>query len=674
MACNVQIPVDDIAEEVKQLLNLDQYVKQDNGTANNLTLKGGVTLDSATKQDLCEALSDCFDDKHVSEFRLNGSDLEISLTDGTKKTVDLSVFNTPDKFVTDFAIDDTQSHIVLTLNSGEKHRISKEELAAFLKPELQGLDGKSAYELWLKAGNTGSEQDFLDSLKGAKGAKGDAGPQGPKGADGAVGPQGPKGADGAVGPQGPKGADGAVGPAGPQGPAGEGADLDLSNLPLTTWKDGTSVLVRQDNELKRLVPQEALFQEIGVGMAADRLSDFTGKEFDVVVTVTNSGRNTNTETDLVITKPSNTGYTLSDFRPTASGATIERVDDLNYKVKNLQSGGTGVVRFKVRLNEVGTYQFGASVNPNTLLDMQENNNTASLTLSARAATANPDDVGLDCPLITASYKGETVPVFVHSNYDNSLSVNSAPAAVVKGSLSNTVINIPQATTVVVAELSRPSASNDTELLQDGGKLYATTYHFDDRIPVQPTDNTIRTSNLVSGVDYTFSSGVLTIKKDTGVRPVVVSSRGAGKNCKWQTLVVSPSYEMSSGLTLSTTHPNARKSNTVEGENLSPQSNVLDALVPLDGLQHTGRGYRKHVGAVSSLPKLTESLTITLTAGEATTFTVTAGGELADKYFANASSAGNIQVRGEGNTLHVTVLNTVNPADAMQVKNVKFVVV
>ena len=65
MACNVQIPVDDIAEEVKQLLNLDQYVKQDNGTANNLTLKGGVTLDSATKQDLCEALANCFEDNYV---------------------------------------------------------------------------------------------------------------------------------------------------------------------------------------------------------------------------------------------------------------------------------------------------------------------------------------------------------------------------------------------------------------------------------------------------------------------------------------------------------------------------------------------------------------------------------------------------------------------------------
>ena len=33
----------------------------------------------------------------------------------------------------------------------------------------KGADGKSAYEMWLDEGNTGSEQDFLDSLKGVDG-------------------------------------------------------------------------------------------------------------------------------------------------------------------------------------------------------------------------------------------------------------------------------------------------------------------------------------------------------------------------------------------------------------------------------------------------------------------------------------------------------------------------
>lgn len=53
-----------------------------------------------------------------------------------------------------------------------------------------GANGKSAYQIWLDAGNTGTEQDFLASLKGvkgdtgAKGDKGDKGDTGAKGADG----------------------------------------------------------------------------------------------------------------------------------------------------------------------------------------------------------------------------------------------------------------------------------------------------------------------------------------------------------------------------------------------------------------------------------------------------------------------------------------------------------
>ena len=46
------------------------------------------------------------------------------------------------------------------------------------KDGVDGEDGKSAYEIWLEQGNSGTEQDFLDWLKG------DAGQQGAAGADG----------------------------------------------------------------------------------------------------------------------------------------------------------------------------------------------------------------------------------------------------------------------------------------------------------------------------------------------------------------------------------------------------------------------------------------------------------------------------------------------------------
>jgi len=51
----------------------------------------------------------------------------------------------------------------------------------------QGVAGKSAYEIWLDNGHTGSETDFLAWLKGEQGDKGETG---------ATGPQGPQGEQG----------------------------------------------------------------------------------------------------------------------------------------------------------------------------------------------------------------------------------------------------------------------------------------------------------------------------------------------------------------------------------------------------------------------------------------------------------------------------------------------
>ena len=45
-------------------------------------------------------------------------------------------------------------------------------------PGDPGADGDSAYDVWIEAGNTGTEQEFLDSLKGSVGDPGDQGADG----------------------------------------------------------------------------------------------------------------------------------------------------------------------------------------------------------------------------------------------------------------------------------------------------------------------------------------------------------------------------------------------------------------------------------------------------------------------------------------------------------------
>jgi len=105
-------------------------------------------------------------------------------------------------------------------------------------PGENGADGKSAYQVAVDNGFSGTEANWLASLKGADGAPG---PAGSDGAPGAPGTNGQDGADGAPGVPGVDGRsayevavdngfvgteaqwlDSLVGPEGPQGPPGEG--------------------------------------------------------------------------------------------------------------------------------------------------------------------------------------------------------------------------------------------------------------------------------------------------------------------------------------------------------------------------------------------------------------------------------------------------------------------
>jgi hypothetical protein len=64
-----------------------------------------------------------------------------------------------------------------------------------------GATGESAYEVAVRHGFEGTEEEWLESLIGTQGIQGPEGPQGPQGE------QGPAGTDGQDGAQGPPGQD-----------------------------------------------------------------------------------------------------------------------------------------------------------------------------------------------------------------------------------------------------------------------------------------------------------------------------------------------------------------------------------------------------------------------------------------------------------------------------------
>ena len=68
------------------------------------------------------------------------------------------------------------SPIVTVTETTDGHNVSIQDANGVEEFEVldgeKGADGKSAYQTWLDLGNTGTEEDFLLSLKGEKGADG----------------------------------------------------------------------------------------------------------------------------------------------------------------------------------------------------------------------------------------------------------------------------------------------------------------------------------------------------------------------------------------------------------------------------------------------------------------------------------------------------------------------
>ena len=160
-------------------------------------------------------------------------------------------------------------------NKEEPHEgeTNKKDSTPSPNPDIKGPI--TAYDFWLAAGNTGTVEDFVESMKGKVGPKGDKGEKGDKGDPGPMGPAGPKGdkgddgipgtpgpqgerglpgesgRDGQTGPQGPIGLTGPSGPVGERGPRG----LDGKSA-YEIWKEEGNDGTKEDflNSLKVSTP------------------------------------------------------------------------------------------------------------------------------------------------------------------------------------------------------------------------------------------------------------------------------------------------------------------------------------------------------------------------------------------------------------------------------------
>lgn len=311
----------------------------------------------------------------------------------------------------------------------------------------------------------------------------------------------------------------------------------IAQLPQEQWEKGTSILANKNGKCVRLVPSENFFQEIGVGIAANKVSAYTNEEFEVVVTVSNTGVGKNALTNWVITKPVGGVYDVKDVRVTSNGVDrVETVSEFNYKLHGLSSGGTAIARFKIVPKSTGTFQFSSTVTPNSALDQDAKNNTATITLSATTKADPSYAPSVDCPLITATELDSNTQLVqlltevVNEKQTASTQLtNRGNLFANRETLKGLKIRLQNASTIV--GYSNRYSYPSSYVLSNGRISSGYVAEGDAGLPYNNSLNA-EANGIKTGTDgYTFENGVLTITADVEV--FAFSCRPQGSNCKWQ---------------------------------------------------------------------------------------------------------------------------------------------
>ena len=319
----------------------------------------------------------------------------------------------------------------------------------------------------------------------------------------------------------------------------------LSALPSKPWKKGTTLLAKQDGECIQLAALDSIFQEIGVGIAADKTYAFTGETYNVTVTVTNTGESKNELTNLTVQKPLLGNYEIQDVRTSKQGVDeVETLDQLNYNLKGLAKGGTFILRFSVKANDVGTYQFSATVNPNSALDQNAKNNTDTIILKANTKIDTTYVPSVDCPRITATELDSNTELVMVTDLKTNLNNNKKyinnytcdnnnwNIFANRTDLKGLRIRLDGASTVMAYTKFSPVFPTTAVELSNGGLVYAGAMKrevYVDYDYIQEPDG-----------GCTFNDGILEFTEST--ESAIILCRPAGKNCRWQALAVVGSAE------------------------------------------------------------------------------------------------------------------------------------
>lgn len=182
----------------------------------------------------------------------------------------------------------------------------------------------------------------------------------------------------------------------------------IAALPRTAWKPNTSILVNQDGECKRLVPNENIFTDVVVDLAASKqnveIPKNQSETVNIIATVTNAGANPTGEVLVTLTKPQLGTYQLGT--PTTNNIGETKTGELTWRVPAMASGKSLVITLPVTFSKVGSFSFGLQATSTIDTNTQNNNKTMTFTVTERivndGTNTNYVPTGADCPLIIAT--------------------------------------------------------------------------------------------------------------------------------------------------------------------------------------------------------------------------------------------------------------------------------
>lgn len=445
----------------------------------------------------------------------------------------------------------------------------------------------------------------------------------------------------------------------------------IDALPERQWKKGTALLAKQDGECVRLAAFDSIFQEIGVGITADKTNAFVNEEYKVVVTVSNTGEGKNELTNLNIVGPANTDdYEIKDVTFTKSEADeVEQVNNLTYNIRGLKKGGTVVVKYTVVPKVLGNYQFTAAVNPNSALDKDLGNNNATLILNARTKADPNYTPSVDCPLVIATeLDSNTQLIQLHTEivgvrqYARAALDNYGNVFANRETLKGLKIKLENASTVV--GYSTPYASQTSYITSSGRVTSSSTLYGDTSLSFSNGLNSLA-DGIKSGTDgFTFENGVVTITAD--VEAFAISCRPQGNNCKWQHYMFSTALATTSKV-ITTSNVTGGSASIVDNyeyeENTSTDYsspiNVIPSSVTLAKNKIVNATINRHSRATSL-----QKLVFRVKAGTAASLNYTSTGN-----YAVTRSAGKTTITDNS----ITVAADAKPTDSVNTKYIQVIV-